>query len=161
MPIRNLMLTLLLFTVSSLCIAGEVADRQAIESSAQQWVSAFHAQSATALAALTTTDVLVLNGDGRPVQGALGASQTWIRAAAVTGTLVSTTKEIVISGDAAWRVALLSYQQSGGEKHRGQALEIWTRTNGAWKLHRQMSSNIIAAALRPAPSEPMLDQPTH
>jgi ketosteroid isomerase-like protein len=162
MLIRNLTLMLLLFVACSTCIADEAADQRTIESNAQQWVGAFHAESATALASLTTTDVLVLNGDGHPVQGALGASQTWIRVAALTGgTLVSTTKEIIVSGDAAWRVALLSYQKSGGEQHQGQALEIWKRTNGGWKLHRQMSSNIIEAALRSVPSEPVLDRPTH
>ena len=162
MLIRNLTLTLLLFVACSTCIADEVADRRAIESSAQRWVSAFRAQSVTELAAVTTTDVLVLNDDARPVQGTLGASQAWTRAAAMTReTFVSTTKEIVVSGDVAWRVALLSYQQSGSEKHRGQALEIWKRSNGGWKLHRQMSSNIIEATLRSTPSEPVLDRPSN
>jgi ketosteroid isomerase-like protein len=162
MPIRNLTLTLLLFMVCSAALADDAADRQAIESSAQQWVKAFHAQSATALASLATADVLVLNGAGRPVQGTIAACQAWIRAAAMTrDTLVSTTKEIVISGDTAWRIGLLAYQQSGGEPHHGQVLEIWKRTDAGWKLHRQMSSNILEATLRPTPSEPMLDRPTH
>lgn len=162
MLIRNLTLTVLLFVACSMCMADDTVDRRAIESSAQQWVTAFRAQNATALASLSTADVLVLNGNGRPLQGAMAASQAWIRAAAMTAdTLVSATKEIVISGDAAWRVALLSYQQPGGEKHQGQALEIWKRTNDGWKLNRQMSSNIIEASLRPVPSEPVLDRPTH
>ncbi|HWK48592.1 MAG TPA: DUF4440 domain-containing protein [Steroidobacter sp.] len=162
MLLRKLPMTLLLFLACTLAIADEAADRQAIESRAQQWVAAFHAQSATVLASLATTDVTVLDGTGRLLQGANAASQVWLRAAAITGdTLVSTTKEIVVSNDVAWRVGLLSYQRSGAEKHPGQTLEIWKRTSDGWKLHRQMSSNLIDAALRSAPSEPMLDRPTH
>jgi ketosteroid isomerase-like protein len=160
MLVRNLVL--LLFMICSVAYADDAVDRRVIESSAQQWVGAFHAQNATALALLATTDVLVLNGTGRLVQGTSAACEAWIRAAAMSGdTLVSTTKEIVISGDTAWRVGLLSYRLSGGEQHQGQVLEIWKRTEAGWRLHRQMSSHIIEATLRPAPSEPRLDRPMH
>jgi hypothetical protein len=45
---------------------------------------------------------------------------------------------------------------------RGQSLEIWKRVNGAWKIHRHMSSSILAQPKllpRPLPPEPMLDKP--
>ncbi len=162
MLLRKLTMTLLLFVACTPAIADEAADRQAIESRAQQWVAAFDAQNATVLVSLATADVTVLDGTDRLLQGANAASQAWLRAAAITGdTLVSTTKEIVVSHDVAWRAGLLSYQRSGAQKHSGQTLEIWKRTSEGWKLHRQMSSNIIDASLRPAPSEPMLDRPAH
>lgn len=162
MLVRKMTMTLLLWLGCTLALADEASDRQAIESRAQQWVQAFRAQSASELASLATADVIVLDGISRPLQGTTAASQAWLRAAAITGHgFASTTKEIVVANDVAWRVGLLSYSSAGGQKHPGQMLEIWKRTNDGWKLHRQMSSNVMEATLRPVPSEPMLDRPMH
>jgi len=162
MLLRKLTMTLLLFATCTPAIADEAADRQALESRAQRWVDAFHAQDAPGLASLATTDVTVLDGTGSLVQGTSAACQAWLRAGAITGhTLVSKTKEIVVSSDIAWRIGLLSYRRSGAEQYQGQTLEIWKRTGDGWKLHRQMSSNLIEASLRPAPSEPILDRPAY
>jgi len=142
--------------------ADDSADRQAIESAAQQWVKAFNARDTASLAALATEDIVVLDGGVSPHEGAALASHVWVRTSALTrGGIKSSSKEIVVSGDAAWRVGALAYQRSGGEWHKGQSLEIWKRTRDGWKLHRQMSSHLMEQTLRPAPSEPVLDAPTH
>jgi ketosteroid isomerase-like protein len=151
-------LSLFLALGASLALADDAADRQAIESAAQQWTQAFNSPDAAALAALSTSDVLVLDDGNGPSQ----ATQAWLRASALTqGGIKTSSKEIVVSGNTAWRVATVTYKRSGSEWHQGQSLEIWKRTPSGWKLHRQMSSNILEQTLRPSPSEPVLDKPTN
>jgi len=65
--------------------------------------------------------------------------------------------------DIAWRTAVVTNKLPNGEvAARGQSLEIWKRVNGEWRLHRQMSANILTLPrLRPGPppSRPALDAP--
>ncbi|HEY0681332.1 MAG TPA: nuclear transport factor 2 family protein [Steroidobacter sp.] len=151
-------LSLFLALAASPVLADDAADRQAIESAAQQWTHAFNSRDAAALAAVSTDDVLVLDTGSGPSQ----ATQAWLRASALTqGGIKTASKEIVVSGDTAWRVATVAYKRSGAELHKGQSLEIWKRTPAGWRLHRQMSSNILEQTLRPSPSEPVLDKPTN
>ena len=136
--------------VVSQALANESADRAAIEATAQAWTKAFNARDERALSALATEDLIVLDANTPPVTGAR-AREAWKRA--VTSPVTSTSKEIVIDGDIAWRVAVLG---------KGQALEIWKRVGGEWKLHRQMSSNLLTQSnLLSPPSEPVLDRPTN
>lgn len=142
-------------------VADEAADRAAIESSAQAWIKAFNTRAVDGLVALATDDVLVLDGNA-PSSGLARARDVWKHAAALAqGPTTSTTKEISIAGDVAWRVGLLTYPLANGEAGHGQSLEIWKRVNGGWKIHRQMSSSILAQSIRPAPSLPVLDAPAH
>jgi len=66
--------------------------------------------------------------------------------------------------DLAWRIdAFASKLPNGTVTSRGQSLEIWKRANGQWKLHRQMSSHLLApvAVSTPLPSQPVYDKPTN
>ncbi len=148
------------FTQSA--VADDAADRQAIATAAQQWARAFNARDAGALAALVTDDILILDGSSRHIDGPALATQTWLAAAALTqGEIKAGEREIVITGDTAWRVGAIAYQRADGPWHKAQTLEIWKRTGSGWKLHRQMSSHLIAHTLRAPPSEPTLGAPTN
>jgi len=72
-------------------------------------------------------------------------------------------REVSVAGDIAWRTAVVTNKLPNGEvAARGQSLEIWKRVNGEWRLHRQMSANILTLPrLRPGPppSRPALDAP--
>ena len=143
-------------------VADDAADRRAIESAAQAWARAFNARDAAALAGLATDDILVLDGSERQIDKPSLASQSWLRAAALTqGEIKAGEREIVIAGDTAWRVGVVAYKRSDGAWHKGQTLEIWKRTRAGWKLHRQMSSHLMEHTLRPPPAEPVLGAPTH
>jgi hypothetical protein len=70
----------------------------------------------------------------------------------------------VIAGSFAWRIAALTRKLPDGNRQSSQSLEIWKRVDGEWKLHRQMSSNLLAEpgmAPRPMPSQPVLDKPSN
>jgi ketosteroid isomerase-like protein len=134
--------------VAPQALANEATDRAAIEAAAQAWTKAFNARDERALLALATDDLMVLDASTPPVIGAR-AHEAWKMA--VLGPVKSTSKEIVIDGNVAWRVAVFD---------KSQALEIWKRVGGEWKLHRQMSSNLLTRSnLLPPPLEPMRDQP--
>ena len=151
-----------LLGISTLALADEVADRAAVEARAQTWMKAFNARNAEALVALTTEDVILLDPSVPPVSGREAARRDWQQALdAANGKATTSTKEIVIAGDIAWRIGALAHTLGNGEVIRGQSLEIWKRVQGEWKLHRQMSSSILAQPklLPRPPSEPIYDRP--
>jgi hypothetical protein len=84
-----------------------------------------------------------------------------LREAVTRGKLVATSREITIAQEIAWHVAGLAQTQKNGVVHaRGQALEIWKRVDGAWKLHRRMVAEMISPQdllTRPPAGEPVLD----
>lgn len=139
--------------VAPLAFADESSDRAAIEVAAQAWAKAFNARDTDALLALGTDDLVVLDSNNPPMTGAR-AREAWKRALGrAQEPLTSTSKEIVIAGDVAWRIATV---------RQGQVLEIWKRVGGQWKIHRQMSSHILTQPqFLPSPSEPVLDRPAN
>jgi ketosteroid isomerase-like protein len=94
-----------------LAFANESFDRAAIEAAAQAWVKALNARDTNALIALATEDLVVIDANNPPMTGAR-ARDAWTKA---HRQLTSISKEIVISGDVAWRIAVLG---------KGQALKI-------------------------------------
>lgn len=163
-PIRLLAPALtFLLGVSPLVLATEASDRAALEAAAQAWIKAFNARDAEALVALTTEDVVLLDADVPPISGRKAARAAWQQAlGAAQGQVASATKEIVITGDVAWRIGAFAHKLPNGDAaSRGQSLEIWKRMNGQWKIQRQMSSSILAQPklLTRPPSEPILDAP--
>jgi ketosteroid isomerase-like protein len=152
----------LLLCISPLVVADEAADRSALEAAAQAWSKAFNARDADALAALATQDIVLMDSNATRVSGREAARGALQQAFTSTGQITTTTKEAVIVGDVAWRIgALASKLPNGAVESRGQSLEIWQRVNGQWRLHRQMSSNLLARPghlPRPPLSEPVLEK---
>ena len=160
---RLLLPAVLAMSISPAALGNEASDRGAIEYAAQAWTTAFNARDTAAMAALTTEDIIVLDPNIAPATGS-AARKLWQRAfAAGNGRLANVTKEIVVRGDVAWRIGALAHTLPSGETvTRGQSLEIWQRTSGGWKLHRQMSSSLLSQREllpRPAPPDPVLDVP--
>ena len=153
----------LLLGISPLTLADEAADRVALEAAAQAWIKAFNARDVDALAALATDNVVLMDPNVAPVSGQKAAREAWGKALAnAKDQLTTATKEAVIAGDVAWRIGALAHKLPNGVVNHGQSLEIWKRVNGEWKIHRQMSSTILAQPKllsRPVPSDPVLDTP--
>jgi ketosteroid isomerase-like protein len=145
------------------CTRAPAADsaRVALEAAIQRWTTAVNAQDAATLATTTTEDIELLDANGVTVAGRDAA----IRALcdATRGQLVGTSREITIAHDVAWHVVGLTEIQKNGDVHtHGQALEIWKRVKGEWKLHRRMTAaaaNPGDLLTRPSTSEPVLDRP--
>jgi ketosteroid isomerase-like protein len=153
-----------LLGMSQGALADEAADRQAIEAAAQSWTKAFNARNVDQLLELATEDVVLMGAQAPPVSGRKAAREQLARTVGTAkGQLSNATKEIVTAGDVAWRIAALAHELPGRQvKSQGQALEIWKRVQGEWRLHRQMSSGLLARpnfGRKPDPSEPVLDKP--
>lgn len=156
--IRSVVSAVLVFAVAALSRADEAADRTAIEAAAQDWMAAFNERDAAKLTDLMTADVVALDPNVAPLSGAKSLLQN-LRLAPRTRAL-STTREIEIAGDVAWRIASIAHKQPSGATTYDQSLEVWKREQGGWKLHRQMSSGLLTPSKlfrRPVPSEPRLD----
>jgi len=156
---------LVLFGFPSMALADEGAERIALETAAQAWIKAFNAHDLDALVALSTQDVVLMDGAAATsVSGRAAARGAWAHAmAAALGQVMTSTKEAVIAGDIAWRIGAFADKLPNGlSVSQGQSLEIWKRVNGEWKIHRQMTSSLLGPNKlfrRPSPSEPILDTP--
>ncbi len=144
------------------CVRTPAADpdRVAIESAIQRWTTAVNAHDVAALKSTMSGDVQLSDG-AATVTGRDSAIQA-LGQMASGGKLVVTTREISIAGDIAWHVVGLSQTRKNGDVHAlGQALEIWKRDNGEWKLHRRMVADVGAGVslTRPSTNEPVLDRP--
>jgi len=154
--------------LTCLCVARpalaqqDAADRAAIESVAQAWARAFNSRDSKSLLALATEDVVLVDPSLPPASGP-GAREAWKKAlAAAKGQIISDSKEIVIAGDVAWRIAAFTHRAPSGEVlSRGQSLEIWKRVGGGWMIHRQMSSSVLTRSPQPQPPDAALDRPTN
>jgi ketosteroid isomerase-like protein len=144
-------------------VATPDTDRAALEAATHRWLTAVNAQDANTLNATMTEDVELMH-DSTRVTGRDAAIQA-LRDVVKRGHLVATSREITIVDDVAWRVIGLAQTRKNRDVHsRGQALEIWQRVQGEWKLHRHMSAAIETEAIsveRPATKEPVLDRPAN
>jgi ketosteroid isomerase-like protein len=135
------------------------SERVALEAAIQRWTTAVNAQDLATLNSTMTEDVELL-GTAATVTGREAAIRA-LRAVATRGTLVATTREIKIANDVAWRIVGVAQARKNGDVHAlGQALEIWKRVQGEWKLHRQLTSGVAPGDLltRPSTNEPVLDR---
>jgi len=148
---------------STIALAAKEPDRVALEAAIHRWTAAINAQDVIALNAIMTEDVELLDNTAA-VAGREAAIQA-LREVATRGQLVTTSREITIANDVAWRIGELTQTRRNGDVHSlGQTLEIWQRVKGKWKLRRQMAAGIISpkdTLSRPSPSEPVLDRPTN
>jgi ketosteroid isomerase-like protein len=145
------------------CTLAPAADseRLALGAAIDRWIAAVNARDVATLTSSMTADVELLEGSATAT--GRDAAIRALGEARARGQLVARTREITIANDVAWHVAGLAQIQKDGVAHsRGQALEIWKRVNGVWKLHRRAVTGVGAAGdllTRPSTKEPVLDRP--
>jgi ketosteroid isomerase-like protein len=145
------------------CTRAPAADseRVALEAAIHRWIAAVNAQDVATLTTTMTEDVELLE-DAATVSGRDAAIRA-LRKVVARGPLTATSREITIDNDIAWHVAGLAQTQKNGDVHAlGQALEIWKRVKGEWKLHRRMAAGVGTPEVlltRPSTNEPVLDRP--
>jgi ketosteroid isomerase-like protein len=145
----------------TLALATQDSDRVALEASIHRWMTAVNAKDVDTLSRTMTEDVELL--DNTAAVTGRDAVIRALRELVTRGRLVATSREITIANDVAWQVVGLAQTQKNGDVlARGQALEIWKRVQGDWKLHRRMEAGVITPGdllTRPSTSEPVLDRP--
>jgi ketosteroid isomerase-like protein len=144
------------------CTRAPAADseRAALGTAIHRWMAAVNAQDVTTLTATMTEDVELFDAGGATVKGREAAVRSLCDMS--HGQLGAVTVEITIANDVAWHVAgLTRTQKNGVVQGQGQALEIWKRVKGEWKLHRRMAGDTApgVSLTRPSTNEPVLDRP--
>lgn len=154
-----------LLGLCSMAHADPAQDQAALTKASHAWLAAFNAHDIDGLLALMTADAVLLDPAVPPASGREAVRRALQQALAGSrGKATLATKELVIAGDVAWRIGTLTHGLDGETLGRSQLLEIWKRSAGAWKLHRQMSSNVLTQphlVPGPRPADPALDQPAH
>ena len=155
--------TPLLLVGGLLACATFAADsgRVALEAAIHRWTNAVNARDVSTLTATMTGDVEL--SDGASTVAGHDAAIRALHEVAARGQLVATSREITIANDVAWHLVTLAQTRKNGDvRARGQALEIWKRVNGEWRLHRRLASSFGDPGdllQRPSTSEPVLDRP--
>lgn len=162
MPLFRAWLSIVVLAMASAASAVETADERALDAAARAWLHAFNELDADAMAALATKDVILMDGTMPPIAGRQATRAAWRGSLPDSGIRVtSATKNLEITGDIASRIAAFVYEGPNGQVvSRGQSLELWKRVGGEWKLHRQMSSGLLAQQpllRRPLPTDRVLD----
>jgi len=159
-PLAVLLVTGLLAVTMTL--AAPDSSRVALDAAIHRWMTAVNAQDVDTLTRTMTENVELLDANASTVTGRDAAIRA-LREVVTRGRLVATCREITVANDLAWRVVgLAQTQKNGVMQARGQALEIWMRVNGEWKLHRQMTAELFTPTdllTRPSTDEPVLDRP--
>ena len=144
------------------CTKAPAADseRVALGTAIHRWMAAVNAQDVATLTATMTEDVELLDANGT-VRGREAAIRSLSDVS--RGQLGAVTLEIKIANDVAWHISGLTQTQKNGDvQGQGQALEIWKRVKGEWKLHRRMVTGVVTPGVsltRPSTNEPVLDRP--
>jgi ketosteroid isomerase-like protein len=138
--------------------AAPDANQAALEAAIHRWTTAIGAHDVATLEATMTEDVELLDASST-----FTGRDAAIRALsdATRGKLVEMTREITLVDDVAWHIAGVARTQTNGDvQASGQALEIWKRVNGEWRLHRRIAAGDRAgiALTRPTTKEPVLDR---
>jgi ketosteroid isomerase-like protein len=137
------------------------SERVALAAAIERWMTAVNARDVATLGTTMTEDVELLD-DAATVKGRDAAIRA-LGEVATRARLVGMTREITIANDVAWHVVgLAQIQKNGDVRALGQALEIWKRVNGEWKLHRRMTTGAVTPGellTRPSTREPVLDRP--
>jgi ketosteroid isomerase-like protein len=145
--------------LASTMVPAADSERSALEAAFRRWMTAVNEQDMATQRVTMTDDVELFDASGT-VAGRDAALRA-LREVAMRGRLVATSHELVIAKDMAWHVVgLVQTRENGDVQARGQALEIWKRVKGEWKLHRRMTAEAISAGVsltRPATKEPVLD----
>ena len=137
-----LILVLLLFG-----LAQQSTIQEEITRANEQFMSAFNAGDAQALAELYTEDALLLPPNSDFAEGKDAIRDYWqaVMDAGVAQAQLEI-REVEQYGDVAHEVSTYTlFDAEGQEVDRGKYIVIWQRVDGEWKLHRDIFNSSMAA----------------
>jgi uncharacterized protein (TIGR02246 family) len=144
---RHFSIPLLLLLATPALAQSVHADHEAIDRVNQEFMRAFSASDAGAIAALYTDDALFLAPGMEPLSGH-EQIRAFLGGAIEAGIsrLALDTGEIDIHGDVAHEVG--TYRMYAGDQlvDRGNYMVVWQRgDDGVWRLHRDMINSTMPA----------------
>jgi len=119
-----------------------------LEAGTNSWMKAFDAHDADTLASLYAEDAVLLPPNAPAVFGrdAIRASNQELFANQDVGMELEDL-EIKVAGDIAYKAGRYRmFAKNGGLLDRGKYIEIWTKTNDGWLIHRDIWNSSLPAA---------------
>ncbi len=125
----------LLFAAAPVFAAGDEAQLKEL---GKAWIGAFNAGDAKALAALYTTDGMLLPPFSESVKGRTAIAEFW--AGFMTGVKGELeVREVMVQGRLAYMIGVYKiHGETGDVLDRGKYIEVWKRGEGKWQLHRDI-----------------------
>ena len=140
---------LVLLASAAVAVAADATTeaRNAIEKANARFTKEFEQHNAAAIAAMYTEDSIVLPPGQEMVKGRPAIEQFWKSTMnAGVKSAVLTTLDVTISGDLAVEVGTVELaiapEGKSAAKSFAKYLVVWKREGGAWKLHRDIWSEL-------------------
>ena len=118
-----------------------------LDGTSEAWIQAFNQGDAAAIAAMYTADAMVLPPNSESIEGREAIEGFWAAALAsgLTGSLEAA--ESGVDGDLGYKVGTYELHSAEGELvDRGKFVEVWTRADGEWLIHRDIYNSSLPAA---------------
>ncbi len=120
------------------------ADEATLRAATPAWMAAFNADDAAAIAATMTEDGMLLPPNAEPVSGREAIESFW-RGFIDTGAEAALRlTQVTLDGDLGVKFGEYDLMDAEGEIFdTGKWMEVWTRVDGEWQLHRDIwNSNL-------------------
>ena len=128
--------TVLLLLLCMAC-ADPVQDEEQLRSRSQAWEDAFNAGDAKELAAIYSTDAMLLPPNSEFVKGRESIEELWAGfIEGIQGKLEI--EEVLLQGDLANLVGIYILEAEGEVVDKGKYIEVWKRVGGQWELYRDI-----------------------
>jgi ketosteroid isomerase-like protein len=133
------------------------ADREAVQRAGELWTNGYNARSADVVASVFTDDAWIMKPGADPITGRRAIQDDFFRTWEKDPLNVSSSvSELEIHGDVAWRIGRFEGRDSADTVvSRGAFIEIWRRTDGQWKIHRDIwTADLIVPTATSATAAP-------
>ena len=125
------------------------AEKAALQTAAEGWETAYNNKDAAAVAALYADDGQLLPPGTAAVNGRSAINDYWANDVATNWSKLSLKVESTeLAGDWAWRSGTWSTETTPALS--GKWVEVWHRTAGGWKIHRDIWNADATPAAPPA-----------
>jgi len=126
------------------------ADKAALQTAAERWEPAYDNKDSAAVAALYADDAELLPPGMAAVKGLTAINEFWANDVATNWSKLTLKVESSdLAGDWAWRSGTWMTAETTPAL-TGKWVEVWHRTAGGWKIHRDIWNMDAAPAAAPA-----------
>jgi uncharacterized protein (TIGR02246 family) len=120
------------------------ADKSALEAGAAMWMEAFAAKDSEAMTALYAEDAVLLPPNAPAIFGRDAISATIQEMFAAGLSIELEDLEIKVAGDLGYKAGRYRTRgEDGSLIDRGKYIEIWSKVDGTWVLHRDIWNSSV------------------
>ena len=117
------------------------SDTEQIRAALATWQQAFNTKDRAGMAAVYTSDAVLLPPDMDPVEGLEAIEGFWGDFADSANSADLEIKEILVGGTLATLIVNFKLEVEGQTTEKGKSIEVWTRGEHGWRMHRDIWNN--------------------